>query len=147
MDLAFQNILVPISGREIDTEAIKLASKLVKKPEGQVIVVHVIPVDRSLPLDAELQSEVSRAEAMLSTIEELGARMGCDMVVDLLQARDVGSAIVEETRERQADLIIIALPYKKHFGHFCLGEVVPYTLEKAPCPVIIYHEQNPGATE
>jgi len=40
------------------------------------------------------------------------------------------------------------VPYKKHYGEFCLGDVVPYVLKNAPCPVLLYHhpqEEQPEA--
>ena len=35
---------------------------------------------------------------------------------DLLQARDVGSAIVDEVLERGIDLVIVGIVFKKRFG-------------------------------
>ena len=42
---------------------------------------------------------------------------------DLLQARDAGHAIVDEAVERQADAIIIGVPFRRPFGEFELGRV------------------------
>jgi nucleotide-binding universal stress UspA family protein len=62
------------------------------------------------------------------------------MDTDLLQAREPGPAIVDLTKERGADLIIIGIDYKTRFGQFDLGNVVPYILKNAPCRVILYHQ-------
>jgi nucleotide-binding universal stress UspA family protein len=59
---------------------------------------------------------------------------------EMLQARDVGSAIIEEAKKHEVDLILIGISYKKHFGQFCLGDIVPYVLENAACRVIIDHQ-------
>jgi len=42
--------------------------------------------------------------------------------------------------ERGVDLILMGVTYKKHFGQFSLGNVVPYVLKNAPCYVILYHQ-------
>ena len=44
----------------------------------------------------------------------------------LLQARDVGAALVDEASERGADLLVLGLPYRKRFGgDFAIGRTVP----------------------
>ena len=54
----------------------------------------------------------------------------------LLQARDVGAALVDEASERGADLIVLSLPYRKRFGgDFAMGRTVPYCFKNAPCRV------------
>jgi len=34
----------------------------------------------------------------------------------------------------------MGVTYKRRFGQFSLGNVVPYVLKNAPCRVILYHE-------
>ena len=62
---------------------------------------------------------------------------GCAPEADLLRAREVGPAIIDEAIEREADLILIGVSYKRHFGQFSLGDVLPYVLKNAPCRVIL----------
>jgi nucleotide-binding universal stress UspA family protein len=45
--------------------------------------------------------------------------------------------------EREADLILMGVIYKRIFGQFSLGSVVPYVLQNAPCQVILYHQYTP----
>ena len=66
----FHNILVPVAGARADEGAIELACRLVNQKNGsRIFAVHVIPVERSLPLDAEIKSEIGRAETILAHIE------------------------------------------------------------------------------
>ena len=59
----------------------------------------------------------------------------------LLQARDVGAAIVDEATERDADLLVIGLPFRKRFGgDFAIGRTIPYVLQNAPCAVWVVRE-------
>ncbi len=142
LDMEFSKILVPVGGTKSDEGAIDLACDLVKKGKRTIVAVHVIPVDRSLPLDAEIEAEMARAEAMLSKVEEQVKKRGCNVETDILQAREVGPAIIDVAREHQADLIIISLTYKRQFGEFCLGEVGPYVLKNAPCRVLLDHQMD-----
>jgi nucleotide-binding universal stress UspA family protein len=62
----------------------------------------------------------------------------------LLQARDVGAAIVDEATEREADLVICGLPFRRRFGgEFTVGRTIPYILKNAPCGVWVVREAMP----
>ena len=61
----------------------------------------------------------------------------------LLQARDVGAAIVDEATEREADLLICGLPFKRFGGDFTVGRTIPYILKNAPCGVWVVREAMP----
>ena len=139
--MEFHKILVPVVGTEADERAMELADRLLaKKNKGEVCAVHVISVERALPLDAEIESEIRKAEDILSHAESIAGEQGCKIETDLLQAREAGPAIVDEAIEREADLILIDITYKERFGEFSLGDVVPYVLKNAPCRVIVYHQ-------
>ena len=138
--MEFHNILVPVIGTEADEEAIKLACGLAKKTKGKIWVVYIITVKRALPLDAEIETETRKAEGALDHIEDIAEEQDYEIETDLLQARDAGPAIVDEAVEREVDLILIGVTYKRRFGQFTLGDVVPYVLKNAPCRVILYHQ-------
>lgn len=141
MDIA--KILVPVMGTEANEEAMNLAFSLAKESQDVAIyAVHVISIARDLPLDAEVESEIVKGEDVLASIERLAQEKGFYVETELLQARDVGPAIVDEAVERNVDIIIIGLNYKTKFGEFCVGDTVPYVLCNAPCRVIIYRQPS-----
>jgi nucleotide-binding universal stress UspA family protein len=59
---------------------------------------------------------------------------------DLLQAREAGPAIVSEAVERQAELIVLGVPYKEKFGGFTVEPRALYVLDHAPCRVLLVRE-------
>lgn len=138
--MEFHQILVPVSGTEADEEAIILACRLAKKDKAKIRAVYVITVKRTLPLDAEIEPEIRQAEGILDHIESVAEEQGYEMETDLLQAREVGPTIVEEAVEREVDLILMGVTYKRHFGQFSLGNAVPYVLKNASCRVMLYHQ-------
>ena len=140
----FHKILVPVAGTEADEQAMELADRLlVKKNKGKIYIVHVISVERALPIDAEIESEIGKAEDILKHIEGIAEERGFRIETDLLQAREAGPAIINEAVEQGVDLILIGIIYKTRFGEFSLGNVVPYVLKNAPCHVILYHRNTP----
>jgi len=140
--MEFSKILVPVTGTEVD-ETIRLACRLAKKDKAKIWAVYVITVKRSLPLAAEIEPEIRKAEGILDHIVSVAEEEEYEIETDLLQARDAGPTIVDEAVEREVNLILMGLPYKRRFGQFSLGSVVPYVLENAPCRVILYHQYTP----
>ncbi|MBN1160463.1 MAG: universal stress protein [Dehalococcoidales bacterium] len=136
----FKKILVPVSGTEADIETIKLACRLAKKDKGQVWAVSVVTIKRALPLDAEIDSEIKKAEEILDKADAVAGEEDYEIETDVLQAREVGPAIVDEAVERGVSLILMGVAYKQRFGQFSLGNVVPYVLKNSPCPVILYQQ-------
>jgi nucleotide-binding universal stress UspA family protein len=136
----FNKILVPVSGVEADVETIKLACRLAKKDKGKVWAVSVVAIKRALPLNAEIDSEIKKAEEILDRAETVAGEEDYQIESDVLQAREVGPAIVDEAVERGVSLILMGITYKQRFGQFSLGSIVPYVLQNSPCPVILYQQ-------
>ncbi|MCX5994574.1 MAG: universal stress protein [Chloroflexi bacterium] len=139
-----RKVLVPVNGTKVDEAAIKLACRLAKEAKGKIYVTYVIQVDRTLPLDAEIKPEIEKGERVLDKAEHIAEEQNYKVETDLLQAREVGPAIVDEAIERGVDLVIIGISYKTKFGGFSLGSTVPYVLKNAPCWVLICREPIPG---
>lgn len=135
-----RNILVPTNGSGVDEEVIRLACSLARKSKAKVYAVYIIEVERSLPLDSQIDSKTDEADRILTHAEDTAADADYEVETDLLQARDAGPAIVNEAVEREIDLIIMATSYKKAHGIPELGKAVYYVLKEAPCRVLLYRD-------
>ena len=138
--MEWHKILVPVIGTKADEEAMKLACRLAKRNKAKIWAVYVIAIKRSLPLDAEIESETRKGEDILDHIETVAEEQDCEVETDLLQAREAAPTIVDEAVEREVDLILMGVTYKRRVGQFSLGDTVPYVLKNAPCRVILYHQ-------
>lgn len=136
-DTEAQKILVPIKGQMSDDEALRVACELARKSKAEVHAFHVIEVDRRLPIDAVIESEIEKAEQILTHAELVASEVDYEIETDLVQSREAGPSIVDEAVEGGYDLIVMGMIYKKRFGMFHLGEAIPYVLESAPCRVIL----------
>jgi nucleotide-binding universal stress UspA family protein len=136
--ISFKSLLVPVDGSEASMMAVEFACNMAKRGHtAKVHVVHVIEVRRSLPLDADLVVEAQKGEEILGQAEQAGKRQDYEVTGDLLQARDAGHAIVDEATERQADAIVLGVPFRRPFGEFELGKVPSHVLKTAQCQVIL----------
>ena len=141
-------ILIPVNGNGCDDDALRLASDIAKgNGKAKVYAVYVIEVKRDLPLDAEISQETSKAERALHHLEQLGRELKCPVEAALLQARDVGPAVVQEAVEQGGELIVMQMNYKRRFGLFSMGDTAPYILKNAPCQVILCREAIPAGAQ
>ena len=138
--MEFHKILVPVTGTEADDEAIRLACRLAKRDKGKIWTVYVVTVKRTLPLEAEVEPEIKKAEEILDHAESVAEEEDYEIETDLLQAREAGPTIIDEAVERKVDLILMGIQYKRRFGQFSLGHVAPYVLKNTPCRIILYQQ-------
>lgn len=140
--MEFTRILVPVGGSTVDDEAMELACRLAKKNKAKIWAVYVIEVKRTLPLEAEIETEVKKGEEILDHIETVAENEEYEAESDLLQSRDVGPTIIDVAVEREVDLILMGINYKRRLGQYSLGNVAPYILKNSPCRVILYQQPN-----
>jgi nucleotide-binding universal stress UspA family protein len=140
MAARFERLLVSVDGTSGDERALEIVTSLIHKEPVHITIVHVIEVRQSMPLDAELPSEIEKGEAILQRAEQIALKRPgsrTDLVLaELLQARSAGAAIVDEAVERRADAIIMAIRNHNRHGKIILGETVNYVLKNATCEVI-----------
>ena len=84
---------------------------------------------------------VDLASAVLDLAEGAAERGKVVMRTELLQARDVGAALVDEAVAIDADVILLGLPYRTRLGgDFAIGRTIPYVFQNAPCRVVVVRE-------
>jgi nucleotide-binding universal stress UspA family protein len=137
---AFRRAVVALNGGPSDARIVRLVVGLAGKGV-EVIAVHVVEIDWTLPLDADIASRSEEVQRVLDSAEAIAEERKVVMEPVLLQARDVGAALVDEATERGADLLVVGLPYRQRFGgEFDIGRTVPYILQNAPCAVWVVRE-------
>lgn len=139
--MGFSSILVPVGGNPADDEAVRLACLIGRQDKAKVLLIHVIEVQRNLPLDAENEQQMRHAESVLEHAEQVAKSVRGSVEVELLQARVAGPALVDEAVERKVNLLILGIPYRNPLGEFYLSTTTNYILKNAPCQVWLCREQ------
>jgi nucleotide-binding universal stress UspA family protein len=141
---AFARAVVALNGGPSDERIMRLVLELAKATHAKVVAVHVVEIDWTLPLDADVADRSEDAQRVLDMAETQAEHARHPLETVLVQARDVGAALVDEAAERGADLLVLGLPYRKRFGgDFAIGRTVPYVLKNAPCAVWVAREPMP----
>ena len=143
-NVVFRRAVIALNGGTSDSRIVQLAAELARTARVELVAVHVVEVDWSLPLDADIAGRSDEAQQVLDYAEEIAEEAKVRLEPVLLQARDVGPALVDEASERSADLLLLGLPYRKRFGgDFAIGRTIPYVLKNAPCAVWVVREPIP----
>jgi len=137
----FRRAVLALNGGSSDARIVSLVAGLASKIKAELVAVHVVEIDWTLPLDADIAGRSEEVQRVLDMAESVAEAYRVTLEPVLLQARDVGAAIVDEAVERGADLLIVGLPYRKRFGgEFAMGRTIPYILQNAPCAVWVIRD-------
>ncbi len=143
----FARLVLALNGGPTDQLVVGAATKFAGRAKTDVVAVHVIEVDWTHDLGDVVPGSQQRASEVLDRAEAQAERVGVSLKTTLLQARDVGAAIVDEAAAIGADLIVAGLPYRTKFGgEFAMGRVVPYVLQNAPMAVVVVRTAIPAET-
>jgi nucleotide-binding universal stress UspA family protein len=137
-----ERILVPLKLGAIGQEVLATALRLAEDREAvdrdaEVIVVHVVKVPMSLPLEAEYTEEEHRGLEAIEDAREIAAHLGVTVIGHVVRARSLAEAIIEEARVTRADLILMgsAPRWRKQARFF--SPTVDEVLRTAPCEVMV----------
>jgi nucleotide-binding universal stress UspA family protein len=137
----FRRAIIALNGGPSDARIVRLVADMARGTKAELVAVHVVEIDWTLPLDADVAGRSEEVQRVLDMAEQVAEESKLTLEPVLLQARDVGAAIVDETTERGADLLVVGLPYRKRFGgEFALGRTIPYILQNAPCAVWVVRD-------
>lgn len=141
---SFRTAVIALSGNPNNAGLVRLVAELGRHSKAELVGVHVVEVDWTQPLDADIAGRSEEAQRVLDSAEAVAEEINVKLEPVLLQARDVGAALVDEAAERQADMLVVGLAYRMRFGgEFAIGRTVPYVLKNAPCAVWVVREAIP----
>lgn len=130
-----------LNGGPVDIDVVEFGCTLARADRTALVAVYVVEVDWRHDLDDDLEVEREAASRALDLAEGLAERAKVQLDTQLLQARDVGAALVDEAVSLGADAIVLGLPYRVRFGgDFAMGLTVPYVFKNAPCRVFVIRE-------
>lgn len=136
--MAISNILVPLDGSELAERALPYAERLAGKAGRKVILVrsvHVRTLPGRDPSDAQVKA-IDDAERYLASI---ASRLG-DAGVAVESAVPYGppaAEILDETRIRQADLVLMATHGRSGVGRWVYGSVANQVMRSTQVPMLL----------
>jgi basic amino acid/polyamine antiporter, APA family len=134
----FRRILVPMKLGDIGEEMVATAIALAKDGPVEVQAITVVRVPLRFPLEGELPPDVAaKVDASLEEARGLGEDHDVPVSTDVVRARSIGHAILEEARAREADLIVLgSSPRWRRQSRF-FSPTVDFVLRNPPCEVMV----------
>jgi nucleotide-binding universal stress UspA family protein len=133
--------VLSLNGGPTDELVIECGCKLARADQSQLVAIYVLEVDWRHDLDDDLEEQREEASRALDLAEGMAEKEKVPLESQLLQARDVGAALVDEAVALDADAIVLGLPYRVRFGgDFALSQTVLYVFKNAPCRVFVVRE-------
>jgi APA family basic amino acid/polyamine antiporter len=135
----YRRILVPMKIGDIGEEMVATAIALAKDSGAEVEAVTVVRVPRRFPLEGHgLPPDVAeRVQASMDEARLLGEDHGVEVRTEVLRARSIGHAILEEAVKRDADVIVLgSSPRWRRQSRF-FSPTVDFVLRRAPCEVLV----------
>jgi nucleotide-binding universal stress UspA family protein len=137
----YRRAVLGLNGGPTDSLVVRLGCELAHKRDFELIALHVVEVDWRHDLDEQIAGSSEIASATLDLAEGIAEKHRVKLRTELLQARNVGAALVDEAVELGAEVVLLGLPYRKRFGgDFAIGSTIPYVFQNAPCAVIVVRE-------
>lgn len=145
MQFTNKRVVVPVRGGHASEEAFRVACLIAHRSKAKVYALYAIEVPYHLPLDAEMTEALARAENIFSSLEHIAKDEHVSLETQVVQTRHKGPAIVEEVKERGADLIVLGIDYSPLNGRDPSSSAVSYILRHSPCPVLVLRDGVPIA--
>jgi nucleotide-binding universal stress UspA family protein len=138
-----RNIVVAVTGDDLDNELVSLACNLAKAKKANVYAIYGIQVPRKLAIDAEMPEETAVATRALGRAEQLADQMHQHLEPEIVQSRNIGQSLVDEVKAHDCTLVVLGLPYNVGVGgHFDLGDTADFVLKNSPCRVWLVRGQQ-----
>jgi len=138
-----KKILCPTDFSEGSEAAISPASELAKQFGAVIYLLHVIPIQASLPaepassLNTLQANEIMHDEARKNLQDSAERLQHAGLTArTIIAIGDAAGAIVETAEQQQVDLIVIPTYGRTGWRRLAFGSVTEKVVRLAPCPVL-----------
>ncbi|HEX6662338.1 MAG TPA: universal stress protein [Gaiellaceae bacterium] len=137
--LAYRRILVPVRDNRESEQAMDVASRLAGEHGAAITAVAVVVVPPLLPFDAHMASEEQAAHRLLERAGAVADSYGVDIHPRVVRGREPAAAILGESENTAAELIVIGAPRRgtSAKGPRVFGSTVEHVLKHARCRVLV----------
>ncbi len=141
MLMTFKKVLCPTDFSDASRLAVRVAADLAARDQGELRLVHVVPVEPALPPDPNFVMEVPEYEQVLSAeaqrqLDELAACYKNIPVRTIVGHGDAGDEIVRIAQDEAVDLIVMPTHGRTGLERVVFGSVAEKVVRHAHRPVL-----------
>lgn len=142
--MSYSNIMVPYDASECSNRAFGHALEIAKKHESKITVVTVIEgvyaanIGFTTKIDPDvIKKQTKAAEKFIMKLKSAADREGVQFSLKILQGSSIVKTLVNFTKSKKFDLIVIGSHGRTGFNKFVLGSVSDGISCHVKCPVMI----------
>ncbi len=132
-----RTVVVPVVAAISSERAVELACRLAEPQQARIILVHIVEVPLSLPLDASMPKQREAGEVSIAVGVTICETHELASEGIIMPARSAWEGILRVARERRADLIVLGLDAKARRPGEELSRNVAQVVRRAPCEVLV----------
>jgi len=133
------HLLVPFSNTPEDREVLQFACEFANAFQAKLTALCLVEVPRSVSLQNCPQIRLQEGEQMAHIARQIAQQMGCPRFETMVKpAYHCGHTIVEMVQSLHADMVLMAVRYRRRLGLQTLDDTVETVLRRAPCYVWLY---------
>lgn len=129
-------ILVPLANPKTAESLIRLAVAVAKAKNGEIILLRIIQIPEQLPTTAFSEHEVEKDEAWLKKMREIPEAENIPTHALIRVGHNIARAILETTRERHSDLIVLGWKGYSTRGERILGRTTETVIAHARADIM-----------
>ncbi len=134
---AIKRILVPTIGNVFAGREVELACRLGQEQKAEILLAYLLEVPRTLPLDASMPEEETKAREALELAKTIVDRHGLPSTMEMLRARVAGERIAQVAGEQDVDMIVVGMRPGMGLAYEAFARTVDVLMRKAPCELLI----------
>ncbi|NML17660.1 universal stress protein [Azohydromonas caseinilytica] len=148
----YARVLVPIDGSAASGRALREALELARHLGAMLVLLHVVDAynlllgsDTQTGFDAARLAMLEHGKALLEQHRQVvdAAGVSCEVVLREVLSSRISSAILEEARTRQCDLIVMGMHGRNGRTRLALGTDTEHVLRGARIPVLLVCAEAP----
>lgn len=137
-----RTIVVPVIASMASERAVELACRLSTPQRARILLVGVVEVPLSLPLDAAMPVQHQSAEGAIEVGAQICEQHELHFERIKLPARSAWEGILRVARDQHADLIVMGLDSRSRIPGEELSRNVAQVVRRATCEVIVDRPTN-----
>ena len=137
-----KKIVLLISKYHESNNMIQNASEIIRNHGGVLYLIYVIKMKMDVSVDAEVENLVEEGENYLDEATQTAKLPKNSFETQLLQSRNIGSAIIYESNLINPDIIYLGQNKNYDYEKFFLEEDIKYIFENANCEVVFFYNKS-----
>jgi amino acid transporter/nucleotide-binding universal stress UspA family protein len=135
-------VLLPLADPSRSRALIELAVHMARRHDGEIELLHVIPVPAQTPLRIGRRWIQAARDEVLDEAEEILAGLGVPFNMAVRLAHKPAEAILDEVEERDVDVVVMGWRGRSRHPRTVIGSNIDLVLRHADCDVLVLRARD-----